>query len=90
VGGLAVTCLGGLGYFYYQVGSFEGLQRTLYFYSFAIPKYVEYRYHMTRQSPQHVWDELDRKTATKALQYVLDLEGFYIKVGGSVGGLACG
>lgn len=81
VGGLVMTCVGGLGYFYEQVGSLEGLRRSLYFYSFAIPKYVEYRYHLWADSPQHVWDELDRVTSHQALQKVFDLEGFYIKCG---------
>lgn len=81
VGGLIVTCAGGLSYFYHQVGSLEGLQRTAYFYSFAIPKYIEYRYHLWRQSEDQVWDALHYDTATRALQYVLQLQGFYIKCG---------
>ena len=80
LGGFVMTIVGGLGYFYDQVGSFEGLRRTIYFYSFAIPKYVEYRYHLWANSPQEVWDELDRTTSATALQKVFDLEGFYIKV----------
>ena len=81
LGGLGMTCAGGLAYFYNQVGSFEGLRRTIYFYSFAIPKYVEYRYHLWKHSPQHVWDELDRTTSATALQKILALQGFYIKCG---------
>ena len=81
VGGLVITTAGGLGYFYQQVGgSFEGLRRTIYFYSYAIPKYVEYRYHLWAKSPQPVWDALDRETSATALQKIFDLEGFYIKV----------
>ena len=82
LGGFVVTCVGGLGYCYHQVGgNWEGLQRTVYFYSFAIPKYVEYRYHLWRQSPDDVWNALHVDTATRALGYVLQLQGFYVKCG---------
>lgn len=80
--GMVLVVTVGLTYcFYVQVGgSGEGLRRTLYFYGFAVPKYVEYRYHTWKRSSQDAWDELDHHTATTALRYVTELQGFYIKV----------
>ena len=62
-------------------GGTEGLLRAGSFYTLAIPKYVEYRYHQFRQSPQHVWDKLHQTTAHEALRKMLELKGFYIKSG---------
>ena len=81
VGGLLITVAGGVKYLHDLFGGTEGLQRAASFYSVAIPKYVEYRYHQYQESPQHVWDELDKNTAHVALQKMLELKGFYIKSG---------
>ena len=64
-----------------HVGGTEGLARTMSFYSIAIPKYLEYRLHMFKESPDEVWDELDRETSKQGLEKILELRGFYIKSG---------
>jgi aarF domain-containing kinase len=81
LGGLVVTTAGGVKYYLDHFGGTEGLQRSLSFYSFAIPKYLEYRYHLWRQSPDEEWKELDRVASQGALRKILELEGFYIKCG---------
>jgi aarF domain-containing kinase len=68
-------------YFHDHFGGTEGLYRALSFYSLAIPKYVVYRYHQWIQSPDHVWDELDKETSQLGLDKILELRGFYIKCG---------
>lgn len=80
-GGLAVTVAGGIKYVHDHVGGTEGLARTMSFYSIAIPKYLEYRLHMFKESPDEVWDELDRVTSRQGLEKILELRGFYIKSG---------
>ncbi|GAX28066.1 aarF domain-containing kinase [Fistulifera solaris] len=79
----AAFVLGGAGYYYYDLvgGTIEGLVRSIQFYSFAIPWYVVYRYHLFRQSPQETWDALDHKASQQALEKILQLQGFYIKCG---------
>jgi aarF domain-containing kinase len=81
IGGFVITIAGGIKYVHDHVGGTEGLMRSISFYKYAIPKYVEYRWHMYNQSPDEVWDELDRKAATEGLQKAYELEGFYIKGG---------
>lgn len=76
-----MTVAGGIHYFHDHFGGTEGLWRSASFYSFAIPKYVVYRWHMWRESPDHVWQELDQDTSSGALDKILELEGFYIKCG---------
>ena len=76
-----MTTLGGLKYAHDHMGGTEGLQRAVSFYGLAIPKYLEYRYHVLRDSPQDVWDELDRETSQLGLDKILELEGFYVKCG---------
>ena len=81
---LATSALVGGGITYYlhdHLGGTEGLWRTLSFYSLAIPKYVVYRYHAWRQSPDHVWEALDKETSQQGLVKILELEGFYVKCG---------
>ena len=68
-------------YFHDHFGGTEGLGRALQFYSVAIPKYFQYRYHQIRESPDHVWDELDRETSATGLEVILRLKGFYVKCG---------
>lgn len=53
----------------------------LYFYSFAIPHYIIYRYHLWIDSSDHLWDQLHFETSQKALNTIYGLEGFYIKCG---------
>ena len=79
LGGLAVTTAGGVKYMHDHLGGTEGLYRSFSFYTLAIPKYIQYRYHMYMQSPDHVWEELDRETSAKGLEKLLELKGFYVK-----------
>ncbi|CAJ1930437.1 unnamed protein product [Cylindrotheca closterium] len=80
-GSVVLATAGATKYVHDNVGGTEGLTRSLSFYSFAIPKYVEYRYHMYNKSPDHVWDKLDTDTSKTALDKAYELEGFYIKGG---------
>jgi hypothetical protein len=81
VGGLAITVAGGIRYLHDLFGGTEGLRRSSYFYSIALPRYAQYRMHMFWNSPQETWDELDRETSLQALDAMLQLKGFYIKSG---------
>lgn len=58
-----------------------GLVRSASFYSLAIPKYVQYRYHMYNGSPDDVWNHLDKETSQVGLEKLLELKGFYVKCG---------
>jgi aarF domain-containing kinase len=77
-GGIAVAAIGALTY---ELGGTEGLSRSVSFYSIAIPKYCTYRYHSYIQSPNQVWEQLDKETSKQGLAKILSLEGFYIKCG---------
>ena len=79
VGGGTVLTLGAVAYINDHVGGSEGLQRTINFYSLAIPKYIEYRYHMIRESPDEVWDKLHEETSQLGLDKIMELQGFYVK-----------
>ena len=79
VGGGTVLTLGTVAYINNHVGGSEGLQRTINFYSLAIPKYIEYRYHMIRESPDEVWDKLHEETSQLGLDKIMELQGFYVK-----------
>jgi aarF domain-containing kinase len=81
LGGLFMTIVGGIKYVHDHVGGTEGLVRSISFYSYAIPKYCLYRFHMINQSPDEVWEELDKQAAVEGLQKAYELEGFYIKGG---------
>jgi aarF domain-containing kinase len=81
LGGLAITAVGGTKLLQDEVGGTEGLQRTLSFYSLAIPSYVTYRAYMAMGLPDEEWDELDRKTSKKGLEKIMSLGGFYVKSG---------
>jgi hypothetical protein len=81
LGGLLVTIAGGINYIRQELGGLEDLNRAATFYSFAIPTYTKYRYHMYLQSPDEVWNELDRKSSAEGLQKAYELEGFYVKSG---------
>jgi len=79
LGGVVVATAAATKYVRDNVGGTEGLTRSVSFYSFAIPKYIEYRYHMYNKSPDHVWNKLDAETAKTALDKAYELEGFYYK-----------
>ena len=81
VGGFVIATVGGIRYVHDHVGGTEGLVRSASFYSLAIPKYVEYRWHQWRQSPDHVWEDLDSRTSAVGLEKLRELKGFYIKCG---------
>eukprot|EP00980_Cylindrotheca_fusiformis_P024381 scaffold11809_cov128-Cylindrotheca_fusiformis.AAC.20 len=81
LGSITIASFGILKLVHDHLGGTEGFTRSLSFYSFAIPKYLEYRYHMYKKSPDDVWDNLDAETANVALDKAYELEGFYIKGG---------
>lgn len=81
VGGLVITIAGGIKYCHDLFGGMEGLERAAAFYSLAIPRYVQYRFHMLKESPDDVWDSLHTETSQDALNIMLQLKGFYIKSG---------
>mmetsp|Transcript_7638 Transcript_7638/g.15223 ORF Transcript_7638/g.15223 Transcript_7638/m.15223 type:complete len:590 (-) Transcript_7638:71-1840(-) len=81
IGCLSATTVGGLLYLNDHVGGWEGLVRTVSFYSLAIPKYIEYRMHMLMNSPDDVWDKLHEETSKAGLDKIMELQGFYIKSG---------
>jgi len=81
LGGLFITTAGGLKWWHEHVGGSEGLKRSAIFYSYAIPKYIQYRYHAWRKSPDEVWDALNKETSQGALERISQLKGFYIKSG---------
>lgn len=64
-----------------HVGGTEGLERTVSFYSKAVPQYLKYRYHMVQKSSDETWEELHEETAQIGLKKILELRGFYIKSG---------
>jgi aarF domain-containing kinase len=68
-------------YYHDHFGGFDGVTRSLSFYSLAIPKYIQYRYHQWKDSPDPVWDDLHRTTSQQGLDKILDLQGFYVKCG---------
>lgn len=80
-GGFGLASVAVTKYIHDEVGGTEGLRRTLAFYSLAVPKYIEYRYHQIAGSPDHVWDQLDKETSKQGLEKILELRGFYIKSG---------
>ena len=81
LGGFIITIAGGINYVNDQVGGTEGLERTLSFYSLAVPAYAKYRMHMFLESPDEKWQELDIVTSQQGLEKILELRGFYIKSG---------
>jgi hypothetical protein len=81
IGGFVITVGGGIQWVHDHVEGTEGLERAAKFYSFAIPKYIEYRYHSWNKSPDEVWEKLDKETSAVGLQLIYELEGFYIKSG---------
>jgi aarF domain-containing kinase len=78
---LFITVGGGIKYTHDHFGGLVGLKRAASFYSLAIPKYLEYRYHMYADSEEHKWDKLHEDTSQLGLQKILELRAFYIKSG---------
>jgi len=76
-----ITIAGGIKYCHDLFGGMEGLERSAAFYSVAIPRYFQYRFHMFQESPDEVWDSLHTETSQDALETMLRLKGFYIKSG---------
>jgi hypothetical protein len=70
IGGLVVTVGGGVKWVHDHVEGTEGLERAAKFYAFAIPKYIEYRYHSWNKSPDEVWEKLDKEASTVGLQLI--------------------
>ena len=84
IGTITSTTLLGIGTTLYindHVGGTDGLSRTINFYSLAIPKYIQYRYHMEVNSPNEVWDKLHEETSKAGLDKIMELQGFYVKSG---------
>lgn len=79
--GVATTTVFVVKYFHDHFGGTEGLGRALSFYSLAVPKYLEYRWHQMFTSDDAVWEELDHRTSKQGLAKILELKGFYIKCG---------
>lgn len=83
--GLAIT-LGASGYTIYKN---EGLRRSIIFWSQAFPIYAHYRFEewrlkrnqATEEEEDKVYDELHDKYAPKAMEIILQMGGFYIKIG---------
>jgi hypothetical protein len=44
-------------------------------------QYIQYRYHVWKDSTDEEWDNLNRDTSSGALEKILSLQGFYIKAG---------
>jgi len=80
-GTTAIASIGGVAYLNDHLGGSEGLLRTASFYSLAIPKYIQYRYHMMVDSPDEVWDQLHKETSKAGLDKIMELQGFYVKSG---------
>ena len=78
---MTTTAAGAFAVVHEELGGTEGFFRSLSFYSVAIPKYVVYRYHSWRKSPDDVWEQLDKETSQQGLEKILQLQGFYIKCG---------
>jgi aarF domain-containing kinase len=81
IGGFVITVAGAVRKLHDEVGSTEGLKRAISFYSLAIPKYVEYQWHLWRKSSDEVWDDLDTRTSKVGLDKIRELKGFYVKCG---------
>jgi len=63
---LGTECAGG--YFYKELGGLDGINRSLSFYSIAIPRYLEYRWLQWRDNGDNdsldkEWDELHRRAS---------------------------
>lgn len=83
VTGTGLACFAA--FLHYELGddenSTEGLRRAAYFYSYAIPKYIQYRYYLYTGKSNEEWNELHQNTSLVALSMMKELAGFYIKCG---------
>ena len=70
-----IAVAGGIKYCHDLFGGVEGLERSAAFYSLAIPRYIQYRFHMIKESPNEVWDDLHTETSQDALDIMLRLKG---------------
>lgn len=84
---MAATGLAGLGLGAYQYEHDEGLRRSLFFWSRALPPFAHYRY--TQIQTRNLSDEerdaafapLHVRYSPVAMDVLLHLKGFYIKCG---------
>jgi aarF domain-containing kinase len=81
IGSAATASAAAVKFMHDEVGGMDALNRTVNFYSLAIPKYIQYRTHMFLGSDDELWDDLDRETSQQGLDKILELGGFYIKSG---------
>jgi len=81
IGSAATASAAAVKFMHDEVGGMDALNRTVNFYSLAIPKYIQYRAHMFLDSDDELWDELDKETSQQGLDKILELRGFYIKSG---------
>lgn len=83
-GGMAVSAAYLLGHLQEELGGLEGIERSLSFYSAAIPRYIEYRMMQWTDSngdKNDEWEELHRRASKQGLDKIMELRGFYIKTG---------
>jgi hypothetical protein len=81
-GGVALSAAYLLGHWHEELGGLEGIERSLSFYSVAIPRYIEYRMmQWSNNRNDDEWDELHRRASQQGLDKIMELRGFYIKTG---------
>lgn len=82
-GGMALGAAYFVGHLHEELGGFEGIERSLSFYSVAIPRYIEYRLMQWRDKGDRneEWEELHRRASQQGLDKIMELRGFYIKTG---------
>ncbi len=83
-GGMAVSAAYLVGHLQEELGGLEGIERSLSFYSVAIPRYIEYRMMQWTDSngdKNDEWEELHRRASKQGLDKIMELRGFYIKTG---------
>jgi len=65
-----------------EMGSLEGLSRSISFYSLGVPTYLRYRYlQQFHNSDEDRWQALHSEAAAAGLEKIKELRGFYIKTG---------
>jgi hypothetical protein len=79
--GVALSAAYLLGHWHEELGGLEGIERSLSFYSVAIPRYIEYRMMQWSNRNDDEWDELHRRASQQGLDKIMELRGFYIKTG---------
>jgi hypothetical protein len=81
---MAVSAAYLVGHLQEELGGLEGIERSLSFYSVAIPRYIEYRMMQWTDSngdKNDEWEELHRRASKQGLDKIMELRGFYIKTG---------